>query len=76
MLRSETTKTVPQTFRIAEAAEYLSISRAAAFRAAKAGELPVLVIGGVRLVPRAALDAMLADPAICAARGTKTEREQ
>ena len=41
--------------KVSEVPSYVSMSRAAAFAAAKSGELPTVVIGGVRLVPVEAL---------------------
>ena len=48
------------TYSIAEAARRLGISRASAYRAAHAGELPAIKIGGRFLVLRKRLDRMLA----------------
>lgn len=48
-----------QTVRIQEAARLLGIGRNTAYSAAKRGEIPTVRIGGLLLVPRAALDAML-----------------
>ena len=47
------------TYTVAEAGELLGISRGSAYEAVKAGDIPVLKIGGRLLVPRAALDRML-----------------
>ena len=44
---------------ITEAAEILRIGRAAAYEAARTGELPVIQFGRRKLVPRAALEKML-----------------
>jgi hypothetical protein len=49
-----------QTYTIEEAAEILGICRAVAYRK---GVLPTIQIAGRRLVPKAALDRMLAKPA-------------
>jgi len=50
-----------QTLRIEEAAKVLGIGRTAAYAAAKRGDIPVLRIGGLRLVPKPALEKMLAE---------------
>jgi excisionase family DNA binding protein len=42
------------TYTLTEVAEQLGISRALAYRAAKRGELPVLLIGRRMVVPRSA----------------------
>jgi excisionase family DNA binding protein len=48
---------------VEEAARVLRIGRATAFRACRLGLLPVLRVGARRLVvPKAALNALLADP--------------
>jgi hypothetical protein len=49
-----------QTYTIEEAAKILGICRAVAYRK---GVLPTVQIAGRRLVPKAALDRMLAKPA-------------
>ena len=46
---------------IEEAAELLKIGRSGAYEAARRGDIPVLRIGRRWLVPRIALDKMLAD---------------
>lgn len=48
-----------RTVTIPEAGRELGISRNAAYEAAKRGEIPILKIGRLLLVPRAALDRML-----------------
>ena len=48
-------------FTIEETAALLRISRGSAYEAARRGDLPVLRIGRRLLVPRLALDRMLAD---------------
>jgi excisionase family DNA binding protein len=48
-----------ETMRIEEAAKVLGIGRTAAYAAAKRGELPIIKIGGLKLVSKPALDAML-----------------
>lgn len=50
------------TLTVPEAGELLGIGRAAAYAAARSGELPVLRIGRKVLVPRARLLAMLGEP--------------
>ena len=51
---------VCETYSIPEAARRLGISTWLAYRAARAGEIPTLRIAGRVLVPRAALEALLA----------------
>jgi excisionase family DNA binding protein len=48
-----------RTYTVEDAAKLLGISRAAAYAAARTGELPVIPIGGRRLVLKIKLDAML-----------------
>lgn len=52
-----------QTLRVEAAAKALGIGRTAAYAAVRRGEIPSLKIGGLRLVPKAALDDMLKNPA-------------
>ena len=52
----------PLTYTVDEAAKLLRIGRNHAYDAAKAGELPTIKIGKRILVPRAALERMLAQP--------------
>jgi excisionase family DNA binding protein len=52
----------PLTCSVSEAAKILGISRAPAYRAVARGEIPAIRIGGRVLVPRAALEQMLALP--------------
>jgi excisionase family DNA binding protein len=47
------------TVSVDEAARYLSISRASAYKAAKAGDLPTITVGRRLLVPTAALRRLL-----------------
>lgn len=49
-----------RTLTVEEAARALGIGRSAAYAAARSGELPTVKIGRRLLVPRAALDRMLA----------------
>ena len=49
-----------QTLKIEEAAKVLGISRNTAYDAVKTGELPTIKIGRRFLVPRVALERMLA----------------
>ena len=49
-----------QTLTIPEAAKVLGIGRASAYSAVRRGELPVIRIGKRVVVPRAALERMLA----------------
>lgn len=48
-----------ETLTVAEAAQVLGISRGAAYRAVRAGDIPSLRIGERIVVPRAALDRYL-----------------
>ena len=48
-------------YTIEEAAELLKVGRSGAYEAARRGDIPVLRIGRRWLVPRVALDKMLAD---------------
>ncbi len=50
-----------QTMRIEEAAKVLGIGRTAAYAAAKRGEIPIIRIGGLKLVSKPALERMLAE---------------
>lgn len=50
---------LPATLPVPEAARRLGISRAAAYRAARAGEIPVIRIGGRILVLRQPFDELL-----------------
>ena len=47
------------TYTVEEAGCMLGISRGSAYEAVKAGDIPVLKIGGRLLVPRAVFDRML-----------------
>lgn len=51
-----------RTLTVDEAARELGIGRTLAFQMARTGELPVIRLGRRVLVPRAALERMLADP--------------
>lgn len=51
-----------QTLTVSEAGRALGISRGAAYEAARRGELPVLRLGKRIVVPRAALERLLAQP--------------
>lgn len=51
-----------RTWTIEEAAQILGISMQSAYEAARKGRIPVVRMGRRLLVPRAALDAMLARP--------------
>jgi hypothetical protein len=46
-------------FSVPEAGEILRLSRWAAYQAAKRGDLPVVEIGGRKIVPRLALEKLL-----------------
>jgi excisionase family DNA binding protein len=52
-----------KTYKIEEAARLLGIGRNQAYLAAKTGELPIIKMGARLLVPKAALDRMLAGEA-------------
>ena len=56
----------PRTYSVPEAARILGICRAAAYAAARTGELPSIRIGKRVVVPKATLDEMIANP-----RGSK-----
>jgi excisionase family DNA binding protein len=45
-----------------EVADFLGISRSLAYDAINSGEIPSIRVGTRKLVPRAALDALLASP--------------
>ena len=49
-------------YTVEEAGEILGIGRSKAYEAANSGEIPVIRIGRRILVPKAALDRMLAEP--------------
>ena len=67
-----------QTISVEEAGRLLGISRGLAYRMAASGQLPTLRLGRRIVVPRPALDALLADPHAFArrrrARRRRTER--
>jgi excisionase family DNA binding protein len=50
----------PMTYRIEEAAQLLGVGRNHAYEAAKRGDIPSIKIGKRILVPKVALDRMLA----------------
>jgi excisionase family DNA binding protein len=52
-----------QTYKIEEAAKLLGIGRNQAYEAAKRGDFPTIKIGKRLLVPKAALDRLVAGPA-------------
>jgi excisionase family DNA binding protein len=52
----------PLTYQIEEAAKLLGIGRNHCYEAAKRGEIPCIRIGRRLLIPRAALEEMLARP--------------
>ena len=52
------------TYDVEEAGVKLGIGRTQAYEAARNGELPTIRIGKRLLVPKAALDRMLTDPAV------------
>jgi excisionase family DNA binding protein len=56
-------ETMRRTYTISEAGRLLGIGRNQAYEAAKAGEIPVIRVGKRLLVPKAALDRLLAGEA-------------
>lgn len=52
-----------KTYTVPEAAKQLGIGRSAAYEAARTGQIPTIRIGKRILVPRAALERLLEDPA-------------
>ena len=48
-------------YRIEEAAEAMSLGRTAMYQAVKRNQIPHVVVGGLKLIPRAALEKMLAE---------------
>lgn len=59
----------PAALSIPAAASYLSISRASIYRLIKAGELPLVKVGGRSLIRRSDADALLTN---CMDRGQRT----
>ncbi len=53
-----------QTLTVPEAAEALGIGRAAAYEAARTGQIPTIKIGKRILVPMAALEQLLKEPVL------------
>ena len=53
--------TTPLVYTISEAGTLLGLGRSGAYEAARRGDIPVLKIGRRWLVPKVALDKMLAD---------------
>ena len=51
-----------QTYSVAEAGKMLGVGRNAAYQAVHRGEIPVIQIGRRLVVPKAALERLLADP--------------
>lgn len=52
--------TVRKTLTVEEAAHELGIGRTSCYAACRSGQIPVLHVGGRLLIPRTALDALLA----------------
>ncbi len=52
---------IPATYSVPQAGQLLGIGRNAAYEAARKGEIPTIRIGGRVLVPRAALERLLAE---------------
>lgn len=65
---------LPGVMTVAEAAAYLRISRGSAYEAARRGQLPTIRIGRRLLVPRAALDRLLAETTGSASEGGSRDR--
>jgi len=63
------------TVSVEEAGSLLGISRGLAYRLAASGQLPTLRLGRRIVVPKPALDALLADPHAFAERGREERRE-
>ena len=63
-----TPTTTKRTHTIPEAAKILGIGRTAAYEAARTGQIPTISIGKRRLVPVAALERLLDEPAHQSAR--------
>ncbi len=61
-----------QTYTVDQAAALLCISRNSAYKAVRRGEIPTIKIGRRLLVPRAALERMLAGEASVASQGVIT----
>jgi len=59
--RQEVTMVTSLVYTIEECADLLSIGRSKAYEAAHTGEIPTIRIGRRLLVPKAALDRMLAE---------------
>lgn len=53
-----------QTLTVPEAAKVLGIGRAAAYEAARTGQIPTIKIGKRILVPMAALEQLLKEPVL------------
>lgn len=63
-----------ETMTVEEAAQKLGIGRGTAYRAAQTGELPTIRLGKRLVVPREAIDRMLAEaPAVRAAPGDRSD---
>ena len=58
-----TSTTTKRTYTVPEAAKLLGIGRTAAYEAARTGQIPTIRIGKRLLVPVAALDHLLSEPA-------------
>lgn len=57
-----------KAYSIIEAGKILGLGRSASYRAARTGEIPVLQIGGKLLVPKVALENLLASTSIKSTR--------
>jgi excisionase family DNA binding protein len=59
------------TLTISEVAKLLGIGRSSAYMAVRRGEIPTIKIGGTYLVPRSALDELLAGNTHGEGKGSK-----
>jgi len=62
---------LPPTITVERAGELLGLSRSAAYRAASAGELPIIRLGGRLRVPTPRLMALLGAPPVATANQTE-----
>jgi excisionase family DNA binding protein len=73
MAISDEVNTEPLAVSVEEAARRLGISRNSGYAAARRGEIPNIRIGGRRLVPIAALNALLNQVGGVPAKGSSTD---
>lgn len=62
MAKGKATSSERLTYSVPEAGALIGVGRNQAYEAAKAGQLPTIKIGNRILVPRAALNELLANP--------------